>query len=267
MAKLDKLVEKYKPRKNSYAPLANVDPTKEGKYLEWLFKMKYTKADNGKYYSNKDFTVHIYPEVNSALTWLTKNGNNPRLKPEYRDINKFKTPHELISIISPLMIPTKAEIKKEIRKIFEDDKWLILVPKSLAASKLYGMDTKWCTTTSQYFKQYTTNASLYYIIDKSHGSKFGLSIRYSSGFNTNSLVFYNNIDRDLRYRNLVDVYGSTLVNNLLEPIERDFLDNKRRHEVKDKINKSIEALTSLGKLLPNDTQVLETIEKIKTWGL
>ena len=66
-------------------------------------------------------------------------------------------------------------IKKEgAEKIYEDDKWLVVRPFTLEASKLYGAETQWCTTSETaysskrgfFFKTYIKEGCLYYIIDK-----------------------------------------------------------------------------------------------------
>lgn len=62
------------------------------------------------------------------------------------------------------------EAKKDVEKIYEDNRFLIIQPFSHKASCYYGQNTKWCTTSKNddsYFKRYTKEGRLYYIIDKS----------------------------------------------------------------------------------------------------
>jgi len=61
------------------------------------------------------------------------------------------------------------ELEKQIKKIHEDDEWLILIPLTYEASKKYGYNTKWCTaseSTSEQYKSYTRDGLLIYIIHK-----------------------------------------------------------------------------------------------------
>ena len=53
-------------------------------------------------------------------------------------------------------------------KIYEDNRWLVINPKTLESSCYYGAGTKWCTTTkdTSHFKDYSAKGPLYYIIDK-----------------------------------------------------------------------------------------------------
>ena len=59
--------------------------------------------------------------------------------------------------------------KKEIVKVFENDRVLIVRPESYESSCLYGAGTRWCTSsksTSQHFQNYSESGKLYYLITK-----------------------------------------------------------------------------------------------------
>ena len=72
---------------------------------------------------------------------------------------------------------TEEEIRKDEDKklkgqrdiVYDGPKWRVVVPKSHKASCAYGSGTKWCTTSKDgsFFQQYTNDAILFYIIDKS----------------------------------------------------------------------------------------------------
>lgn len=218
MAKIDNLMLKYKVRKVSADAIKNIDPTTNGKYLDWLFKMKFVERD-GKYYVSEGFPANYHAEVNRILVWMEKNGNNPKFEAKYKDINFFKTPKELIDTMSPLCVPSKSEIKDQVDKVFENEKFLIVVPKSFEASKLYGMNTKWCTTQKTYYDNYTKNGFLFYIVDKTMDRKFGSPVNTqntNTKLNTNGLEFFNNEDKGLRSINLIDIYGPVVFNLLTE---------------------------------------------------
>ena len=62
--------------------------------------------------------------------------------------------------------------KKETEVLYEDKRWLVVFPLSTRSSNLYGKGTKWCVSSEdnnygKYFKQYTENGSLVFVIDKS----------------------------------------------------------------------------------------------------
>lgn len=243
MAKIDNLMLKYRVQKRSAEALRKIDPTESGKYLEWLFKMKFVKKGD-KYYVNELFPANYHVEVTKILTWMEKNGNNPKFEAKYKDINFFKTPKELIDIMSPLCVPSKSEIKDQVDKVFENDKFLIVVPKSFEASKLYGMNTKWCTTQKTYYDQYNRNGFLFYIVDKTVDRKFGLPINTQNNdvrMATNNLQFFNNEDRCISLQTIKDVYGPTITDLLIQQMSAYYkelmLERVRKRVLNDAVSK------------------------------
>jgi hypothetical protein len=221
MAKIDNLILKYRVAKRSADSMNRIDPTSNGKYLDWLFKMKFVKRKdkdgNDKFYVNKSFPANLHVEVNRVLVWMEKNGNNKNFKTEYKDINFFKTVDSLLKTMGPLCVPSKKEIKDQVDKVMEDERWLIVVPKTFEASKQYGMGTKWCTTQKTYYNNYTKNGFLFYIIDKTHNVKFGVPVNTSgngTSLNVNGLELYNNVDKPLRWVAITDIYGLETMNKL-----------------------------------------------------
>jgi hypothetical protein len=81
---------------------------------------------------------------------------------------------------------TTDEVKKaknESKKLYEDQKYLIVQPMTHQASCVYGAETKWCVASrdsSKYFDDYTKNSKFVYVINKKGGSlrnsKFALRI-------------------------------------------------------------------------------------------
>jgi hypothetical protein len=260
MAKIDNLMLKYKVNKRSADALTKIDPTSNGKYLEWLFKMKFVKRE-GKFYVSPAFPANYHVEIARILRWMEKNGNNPKFKTEYKDINYFKTPKSFLDTMGPLCVPSKKEIKDQVDRVFESDKFLIVVPKSFEASKLYGMSTTWCTTQKTYYNQYNRNGFLFYIIDKSIDRKFGVPVNSSgnsTNLNTNNLEFFNNEDKGLRWQNLKDIYGQTILNLLGEKMKGYYkevmLDKVRKRVLNDAVSKLKNIKTSFNrdKVYEND---------------
>lgn len=209
MAKIDKLIEKYKVQARSANTLLKIDPSKNGKYLEWLFKMKFTLVGE-KYRVNPSFTPSVAKSVYGMLTWLEKNSNNKNLPKEYKDINNFTSPSDMFLKLEDYMNPTKTQIKTQIDKIYEDDTYLVLIPRSYEASQLYGYGTRWCTTMKSYYNSYTKNGILIYMINKKTGRKFGLPIRiYDTLFELKfgQYKYYNNEDVPVTWFDVCEVFG------------------------------------------------------------
>lgn len=84
---------------------------------------------------------------------------------------------DLSNVYSAVEKGTEEEVRKDEDKklkgqrdvIYDGPRWRVVVPKSHKASCAYGSGTKWCTTSkdSSFFHQYTNDAILFYIIDKS----------------------------------------------------------------------------------------------------
>ena len=63
----------------------------------------------------------------------------------------------------------KNEVKGSTKRVFENDKVLIVRPLSFESSCYYGAGTKWCTTSKDnpsYYENYSSTGGLYYIILK-----------------------------------------------------------------------------------------------------
>jgi hypothetical protein len=274
MAKIDNLILKYRVAKRSAEGLNRIDPTSNGKYLDWLFKMKFVKKrdKNGdeKYYVSGAFPASIHADVNRILVWMEKNGNNPKFLTKYKDINFFKSVQILIATMGPLCVPSKKEIKDQVIKVMEDERWLIVVPKTFEASKQYGMGTKWCTTQKTYYNQYNRSGFLFYIIDKTHNVKFGVPVTTggnSTTLATTGLTLYNNVDKGLRWGAVVDIYGKETMGKLSKAMSSHYREVKlqavRKRVLEQAIvnMKSVKASFARDKVYEN-TEVNELIEKL-----
>ena len=73
--------------------------------------------------------------------------------------------------------------KNDIKKIYEDDEWLVISPNSMDASCYWGSDTHWCTATrneeTNYFNSYNKKGPLYININKATGKKYQFSFSHS----------------------------------------------------------------------------------------
>lgn len=89
---------------------------------------------------------------------------------EKKDINQYNNLWDLDLLLEPIKAKEKQrELEKQVDKIYEDDRFLVVMPKTHQASCKYGANTKWCTTSKSddHFKRYTSgNQALYYIINK-----------------------------------------------------------------------------------------------------
>jgi hypothetical protein len=134
------------------------DPSGNQKYLDWILN-NVVGVYRGR----------LEPELMEMVKFFHRHQNMFIEK----DINRH-TPTSLDREIDDvkeklLQKEKKKQAKKQSTKIYEDDRWLVISPKSWEASCYYGAGTKWCITMKDnpsYWRKYSKNASFFFIIDK-----------------------------------------------------------------------------------------------------
>jgi len=157
-------VETEKMSQEVLDQLLEKDPTPQNKYIDWMAKM----------YVKGGFTeLEQYDVINDFNNLL----NNNRLEASEKDIQKYKSPEEVFDVVQKYSDTTsKSQEKKkmkeeEVEKVFENDKVLVVKPKSTRASCQYGAGSQWCTASTgsyNYFRSYYLDrmVNLYYILPK-----------------------------------------------------------------------------------------------------
>lgn len=154
-----------------------------GKFLPWVTKMY---LQNQFDYSDLDFVDHY-------LNRFIKDTN----KLEKKDINQYKSLNELLNALQDVKYikgsrEAKRDAKSSAEKVYEDNKWIILIPRTKEAAMYYGKGTKWCTSATNHneFNFYNSEGPLYIIINKSNPSE-----KYQ--FHFESYQFMNSEDKDI----------------------------------------------------------------------
>lgn len=156
------------------------DPT-QGDYAEWIVR-NWLKLDTAKKYRWDEDAYKVHDDLELFHKYKAK------LPPEMRDINKRDfnwlahmtmppdagSPHG-----GPLYNQDMAAKEKDQTQLAANDvevlldsrQWLIIIPKTKAASIKYGQGTRWCTASEQYsyYEQYTKDGPLFIIIKKGSG--------------------------------------------------------------------------------------------------
>lgn len=135
------------------------DPTLQSfnhKYTDWFLK-------NLKTYNDFDMMFNVGLGL---ISDFNKYGKNLRKT----DINQYVSFEELEEALVPFKQKEKEkELAGQAEKVYEDDRFLVIVPKTEEASCKYGSNTKWCVTQKGkgHFETYTRGAQLlFFIIDK-----------------------------------------------------------------------------------------------------
>lgn len=166
-----------------------VDPT-EGEYSEWIVK-SLLKTVGRTFNAARWFEEDYYKVTDDLRNYskykkLFKKLATDEEKPEYAkfsDINQIQSFSDLylkLALLKPYIEEesAKEELKaaeKDVDKIYNSDKFLIISPKTEAASCAYGRGTRWCTAaTGSYnaFNAYNRQGPLYIIIDRESQEKF-----------------------------------------------------------------------------------------------
>lgn len=150
------------------------DPSGNHKYIDWLMKVwgQDNCGANGGYYNDYRCTN---TGTATKLMEDIKFFNEQPHKYDSKDINSYTTIRNFsTNTVDARLKLTKGELKKQAKKIFETDRYLVVEPDSHASSCYYGAGTQWCTTAKNYsnhFDSYYKNNSLFYFINKKTGKK------------------------------------------------------------------------------------------------
>jgi hypothetical protein len=167
------------------AAIEEKDPTNHKEYTPWLVRM-YSKGGVK------------YEDLNRMnMLGLYDVGKKRKIiRPEHKDINKFKTYQEFENVMFnnyPFDEFEEEEPKDKsiAKKVFENEEVLIVIPENEAAACKYGKGTRWCTAATRgenYFNQYNKKGFLYILIPKHPKYK---GEKYQLHFETNNFMDEN----------------------------------------------------------------------------
>ena len=155
-------------------------PDKMGKYGKWLLAL----------YLKGNLKMEDLYKATQYIQMFIRFNN----KIEQKDIMKYKSLQDLYTVVEPFIsnpdqAATKSEevrrIKEGAEKVYEDEKWLVVVPHTQEASCYYGKGTQWCTAADEsydYFDHYNKQGLLYINILK------GTDTKYQFHFETGSYM-------------------------------------------------------------------------------
>lgn len=246
--------------------LVALDPTYKGgdqlgKYGKWIIKLFYNTLKNDENKKQYQELLKQYPDGINPKTGqkfqepvklpsiqkedLYKLTNSLKQYDIYKKeigkpLDAFKTLPELDSVLSNIKnqgIPTndlalkrynifKKGESKGLKKIYEDNKWIIGIPTTKESSCLFGDDTSWCTTSQgQYYDHYTKQGPLYINLNKEDGKL------YQFHFETDS--FMNEHD------NSIDMENFSEENPQLVEFYKTYLNKKNQEETPEVKTKQI----------------------------
>jgi hypothetical protein len=175
MSRLDKLKEQHPELNMSVMDvLGKIDPTSTYKYMEFLikkFKEFYSEYD--------DWSVGLGIEMMGsdnmdALNEFERHAKANRITNP--DISQYKDFNQINDAVKEAEEKVRLkELEKQVIKLYDDDEWSVVIPLSYEASKIYGANTKWCTTQERYWNDYYKTYKLIYIQNKKTNEKYAVS--------------------------------------------------------------------------------------------
>jgi len=145
--------------------------------LDWILNISDLVDFNHKY---TDFVLKTIDPESDIAWWVESTIDELKVFDKYqsqfekKDINQYKSFDELQSAVSSFKQKEKEkELESQTEKIYEDDNFLVLIPKTEEASCKYGSGTKWCVTQkySGHFGRYTSGKQALYFILRKKGNQ------------------------------------------------------------------------------------------------
>jgi hypothetical protein len=215
--------------------LSQGDPSGNNKYLEWMAKISFT--DETSEFSVDDLlgVVRAYheglPRINSQFSTPVVDSNKEmfpgraerRVKNNPKDINSYPTFNSL-KLITDALEETKKE-RPDRDRIYQDERWTVIVPKSHPAACKYGIHSNWCVSTSNssYFDRYTKerDALLFFIIwrnkrvetDKTE-YKVAINAKYKEWDNPHDWDWYDMPDHTQDPNLMLNVFPAKMVETI-----------------------------------------------------
>jgi len=195
------------------------------KYTDWIFKNDDTDIDFDMYI---DTAVELVKDFDKYQSQLKK-----------KDINQYNSFTELDTALKPFIEKEKEkELEKRVDKVYEDNKFLVIKPKTEEASCKYGAGTKWCVTQkgSGHFGRYTQgNQQLYFIIDKKNSTDKEFSKVAVHFSNRGDITFWDSQDNSLTQKEI----------NILKYAFPEVIDTINKDYEKTNISNSDKILTEV----------------------
>jgi len=139
---------------------------------------------------------------------------------EDNDVSRYTTFEQITKSVNIAQLKiNEKEMEKQVIKVYEDNEWLVLKPLTFEASKKYGSNTKWCTTTEsepQHFERYGKGILIYSI-----NKKTNYKVATYKDLSGTEFSFWNQTDQK------IDSLDTELPMNILKIIKEDIKDCRK----------------------------------------
>jgi hypothetical protein len=181
------------------------------KYTDWVLKNVDPESEN--FNDDVEYIVELIKDFDKYSSQFPK-----------KDINQYVSLNELESVINFIRTKNKdKELEKQADKIYEDDKFLVVKPKTEEASCKYGSNTKWCVTSkgSGHFDRYIAGRQgLYFIINKAKSTNKNYS-KVAIHFNDEGFMRYWDAQDSPMSQREIDVFEYAF-SDIIDSIKKDY---------------------------------------------
>lgn len=205
--------------------LAEFDPSKNKQALGWIAKQ----------YIAGSFKLEDREKIKKSLELFFKLASMKNDKLKNKDLMSYKTLDSLYDALEPFekseggALSAKQQqkmVKSDAEKIIDTPDFKVIVPKTEAASQLYGAGTKWCTAAEKdcMFDSYNRQGPLYVIIAGAGDS----AKKYQLHYETDSFMDERDVrvkDSDIKYLSKFPAYKDFL-NMLIKKHYGKFIEAK-----------------------------------------
>jgi hypothetical protein len=237
MSRLDKLKQQHPEFNISIIDLmGKIDPTDTYKYTEFLIKQlkewfegkthEETQLIMGAELIGEDNVVTLNEfEIHCGAGRIKKNDIG-----QHSGFRSLKD-----SVKKAEQIQKQKETEKQIIKLLDNDEYCVVIPLSYDASRVYGSNTKWCTTQERYWNDYIDKYKLIYIIDRLNNDKYAVSIKKGDSSKIQGWLADDKEVSPLTLQISVDV-----INIIVSEIKKDetIMDLEDYKKIHSKINES-----------------------------
>lgn len=227
--------------------LSEGDPSGNNKYLEWMAKVYLVNPNTneilkvvGSYHENlQRLTSEFSTTIVDANKSEFPGRSEKRVKNNPKDISSYPT-YVSLKLITDALEESKTE-RPDRDKIYQDDRWTIVVPKTHEAACKYGKHSNWCVSTSNedYFNRYTkdNNALLFFILWRNKRNvndkteyKVAINAKFSELDNPEQWTWWDMPDKQMDPNLMLNIFP----NNVIETIKKYLYDEgKKQNKIFD----------------------------------
>jgi hypothetical protein len=154
--------------------LSQGDPSGNNKYLAWMANQLITVGEHNHEYiidivkrfhkEQARINPTMSKEVVEANSELYPGRESRRVSNNPKDINSYSTIEGVEKVIEVAEENVPSSTERD--KIYQDDNWTVIVPKTHQASCKYGVHSAWCVSTSneRWYNNYTENGMLAFVL-------------------------------------------------------------------------------------------------------